>query len=97
LQAGELGELQIAPLGGHFGGQFATVEQAHSLRAGREKGSSLNSAFLTSKPPASSVYVHVLEAPSPLKRSISVRCPFPSARTSEEKRVGLSRATGQPA
>jgi len=35
---------------------------------GRENGSSLNSAFLTPKPPASSVYVRVLEAPSPLKR-----------------------------
>ena len=46
----------------------------------REKGSSLTSALLTPKPPASSVYVHVLEAPSPLKWSISVMCPFPSPR-----------------
>ncbi len=44
----------------------------------RENGSSLISAFLTPKPPASSVYVHVLEAPSPLKRSILVTSPFPS-------------------
>gem|GEM_PF-4837133 len=41
--------------------------------------SSPNSASLTPKPLASSVYVHVLEAPSPLKRSILVMSPFPSA------------------
>jgi hypothetical protein len=45
----------------------------------REKGSSLNSAFLTPKPLASSVYVHVPEAPSPLKRSISVMSFFSSS------------------
>jgi hypothetical protein len=45
---------------------------------GRGNGSSLTSAFLTPKPPASSVYVHVLEAPPPLKRSMSVMSPFPS-------------------
>src|SRR5208337_5089619 len=44
---------------------------------GRGKGSLLNSALLTPKPPASGVYVHVPEAPSPLKRSISVMSPFP--------------------
>jgi len=33
---------------------------------------------IVSKPLASSVYVHVLEAPPPLKRSISVTFPFPS-------------------
>ncbi len=43
-----------------------------------EKGSLLNSASLTHKPLALSVYLHVLEAPSPLKRSISVMSPFPS-------------------
>jgi len=48
----------------------------------REKGSSLNSAFLTPKPPASSVHVRVFEAPSPLKRSMSVMSPFPSANRS---------------
>ena len=42
------------------------------------KGSSLI-ASLTPKPLASSVYVHVLEAPSPLKRSISVTSRFPSS------------------
>ena len=42
------------------------------------KGSLLNSASLTPRPLASSVYVHVLEAPSPLKRSISVTSLFPS-------------------
>jgi hypothetical protein len=47
-------------------------------RPGRGKGSLLNSASLTPKPLASSVYVHVLEAPSPLKRSISVMSPIPS-------------------
>ena len=46
---------------------------------GRGKGPSLNSAFLTPKPPASSVYVRVLEASSPLKRSISVMTPFHAA------------------
>jgi len=43
---------------------------------GREKGTSLHSASLTTKPPASSVYVHVPEAPPPLTRSISVTSPF---------------------
>jgi hypothetical protein len=43
----------------------------------RGKGSSLNSAFLTPKPPASSVYVHVLKALSTFTRSISVMTPFP--------------------
>src|SRR5271157_2039007 len=50
------------------------------IHAGREKGSLLNSAFFPLKPPASSVYVHVLEAHSPLIRSISVMSPFPSLR-----------------
>ena len=45
---------------------------------GGKQGSSLNLASLTPKPLASSVYVHVLEAPPPLKRSISVTFPFPS-------------------
>jgi len=45
---------------------------------GEGKGASLNSAFLTPKPPASSLYMHVLEAPPPLKRSISVMSPCPS-------------------
>src|SRR5271157_3004174 len=36
---------------------------------GREKGSSLNSAFLTPTPPASSLYVHVPVAPPPLDSS----------------------------
>src|SRR5271167_3628466 len=40
-----------------------------TMETGREKGSSLNSASLTTKPLASSVYVHVPETPSPLKRS----------------------------
>ncbi len=44
----------------------------------REKGSSLNSASLTPKPLASSVYVHVPEAPSPFKRSMSVTSLLPS-------------------
>src|SRR5271166_7193477 len=47
-------------------------------RSRMEKGSSLNSAFLTPKPPASSLYVPVLEAPPPRKRSISVMSPFNS-------------------
>ena len=44
----------------------------------REKGSSLNSASLTPRPLASSIYMHVPEAPSPFKRSISVTSLFPS-------------------
>src|SRR5208337_1451270 len=48
-------------------------------RPGRGKGSLLNSDSLTPKPLASSVYVHVLEAHSPLKRSISVMSLFPSS------------------
>jgi len=43
---------------------------------GRRKGSSLNSAFLTPKPLASSVYVHVPEAPSPHELSMSVMSLF---------------------
>src|SRR5271157_6180388 len=42
------------------------------------KGSSLNSAFLAPKPPASSVYVRVLEAHFPFKRSIFVMSLVPS-------------------
>src|SRR5271157_447520 len=44
-----------------------------------EKGTSLNSTSLTPKPKplASSVYVHVPEAPSPHKRSIAVTSLFP--------------------
>src|SRR5271166_1638045 len=49
-----------------------------AILRGRGKWSSLNSAFLTPKPSASSVYVHVVEALSRLKRSISVMSPFPS-------------------
>jgi len=42
----------------------------HLDHSGRGKGSLLNSASLTPKPPAPSVYLHVLKAPSALKRSI---------------------------
>ena len=55
-------------------------KRGHHCIGGWEKGSSLNSAFLTLKLPASSVYVHVLEAPSPLKRLILVTPPFPSSK-----------------
>ena len=44
----------------------------------REKGSSQNSAFLTPELRASSVYVHVLEAPSPHERLILVMSLIPS-------------------
>ena len=55
-------------------GKEVTSPPPSPLRtAGREKGSSLNSASLAPRPPALSVYVHVLKAPSFLKRSISVR------------------------
>src|SRR5271157_1507069 len=47
----------------------------------RDKGPSLNSASLTTKPFASSVYVHVPETPSALKRSISVTSLCPSTMT----------------
>src|SRR5271157_1661460 len=46
-------------------------------RNGRGKGTSLNSTSLTPKSLASSVYVHVHEAPSPKLRSISVMSLFP--------------------
>src|SRR5271166_301689 len=42
-----------------------------------KKRTSLNSTSLTPKPLASSVYVHVPEAPSPHKRSIAVMSLFP--------------------
>jgi len=51
---------------------------ASATNTGRGKESSLNSASLTTKPLASSVYVHVPETPFPLKRSISVMSLFPS-------------------
>ena len=40
------------------------------LEPGRGKGTSLNSTCLTPKPLASSIYVHVPEAPSPRKQAI---------------------------
>src|SRR5208337_1434212 len=58
-----------------FGSLSSAIHAAILQLSGREKGSSLNSAFLTPKPLASSVYVHILEAPSPLRRSISVMSP----------------------
>ena len=61
-------------------GQFDT--HTPSKDRGREEGPSLNSASLTPEPLASSVYVHALEAPSPLKRSISVTSLFPSPEMS---------------
>ena len=54
------------------------VEVAANGDRERGKGSSLNSASLTTKPLASSVYVHVPEAPSPHERPISVTSLFPS-------------------
>ena len=60
---------------------------------GGKQGSSLNRASLTPKPLASSVYVHVLEAPPPLKRSMSVTSPFPSPNQDEIIR-DCSVATG---
>ena len=45
--------------------------------AGKGQGPSLNSASFTTKPLASSVYVHVPETPSLLKRSILVTSLFP--------------------
>ena len=56
-------------------------------RSGRGKGSLLNSASLTLKPLASSVYVHVLEAPSPLKRSILVTSPFSLPRIQDDRMI----------
>ncbi len=66
-------ELRACIQAGAFGHSPATPG-AH--RTGRGKGSSLTSAFLTPKPPASSVYVHVPEARCPHKRSISVTSLF---------------------
>ena len=48
------------------------------LESGRGKGTPLNSTCLTPKPLASSIYVHVPEAPSPRKQAISVISLFPS-------------------
>jgi len=51
------------------------------LKYSREKGTLLNSASLAPKPVASSVYVRVPDAPSPLTRSISVFSFFPSGES----------------
>jgi hypothetical protein len=56
----------------------------HEPRQWREKGSSLNSASLTPKPLASSVYVHI-PGSFPLKRSISVTSLFPSPLRGENR------------
>ena len=53
-------------------------EKRGASLGGKRVVTELNSAFLTPEPPASSVYVHVLEATSPLKRPISVTSPFHS-------------------
>src|SRR5271166_1925344 len=63
-----------------------------NVKQGREKGSSLNSAFLTPKLLASSVYMHVLEAPSPLKWSISVTSLIPSP---QDRLSGFWRGTSE--
>ena len=60
---------------------------------GSVKGTSLNSASLTPKPLASSVYVHVPEAPSPLKRSISVMSFFLSRCGQDERAMTWARIT----
>src|SRR5271157_106878 len=70
-----------------------------------EKGTSLNSTSLTPKPKplASSVYVHVPEAPSPHKRSIAVTSLFPfrpcdrSPAERREQRRPATRSTLQVA
>ena len=54
------------------GDKGAAATALEALRQGFVRGS------LTPKPLAPSVYVHVLEAPWPLKRSILVTSPFPS-------------------
>ena len=61
----------------------------------REKRTSPNSTSLTPKPLASSVYVHVPEAPSPHKRSISVTSflPFPCF-SGESRLIGRSVRNG---
>jgi len=50
----------------------------YSPKPGRGRETSLNSTCLTPKPLASSVYVHVPEAPSSRKLAISVMSLFPS-------------------
>jgi|SRR5271157_458780 len=52
---------------------------SYSPRPGRRKGTSPNSTCLTPKPLASSVYVHVPEAPSPRKLAILVMSLFLSS------------------
>jgi len=66
--------------------------QAGKLNRGRGKGTSLNSTCLTPNPLASSVYMHVPEAPSPHELSISVMSLFPSA-----DRRGRDRHAERPA
>src|SRR5271157_2948165 len=68
---------------------------SQSGRAGREKGTSLNSTCLTPKPLAPSVYVHVLEVPSPQERSISVMSlfPYPSDLPTDSARAAVRLAS----
>jgi len=61
-------------------------------KRGRGKALSLNSASLTPKPLASNVYVHVLEAPCPLKRSVSVMSLLPCPAGDWETRARRGRA-----
>ena len=56
---------------------FAASSSSRSIQR-RGKGTSLNSTCLTPKPLASSIYVHVPEAPSSHERSMSVTSLFPS-------------------
>ena len=62
---------------GGIGNFPSQIEGTFEPPTGEGKGTSLNSASLTPKPLASSVYVHVPEAPSPLKRSMLVMSLFP--------------------
>jgi putative transcriptional regulator len=66
--------LQTVGMSGGTGDTASAKREGKGV--GGEEGLSLNSAFLTPKPPASSVYVLVLEAPSPRKQSRSVASPF---------------------
>ena len=65
------------------------------LESGRGKGTSLNSTCLTPKRLASSVYVHVPEAPCPSKRAMSVTCLFPSLVSVRHRSCMPARASSR--
>ena len=78
-------------LKGRTRGSYQTIAQQFAAIPGRGKGSLLNRASLTPWPLASSVSLHVLEAHSPLERSISVMSLFHSPQNCEIVRLDSVR------